>query len=66
MGIHAGLRLRAQTWTDRVHNNIDKDNYIFVTIGRYMQSALIDTGSHYSCISLSLLFITIHQYHYRY
>ena len=39
----------------RVHNKIDKDNYMFVKIGRYMQRALIDTGAHYSCVSMSFM-----------
>ena len=39
----------------RVRNKIDKDNYMFVKIGRYMQRALIDTGAHYSCVSMSFM-----------
>ena len=39
----------------RVHNKIDKDNYMFVKIGRYMQRALTDTGAHYSCVSMSFM-----------
>ena len=39
----------------RVCNKIDNDNYMFVKIGRYMQRALIDTGAHYSCVSMSFM-----------
>ena len=28
---------------------------MFVKIGRYMQKALIDTGAHYSCVSMSFV-----------
>jgi len=39
----------------RVQNKIDRDNYMFVKIGRYIQRALIDTGAHYSCVSMSFI-----------
>ena len=39
----------------RVRNVMDRDNYMYVKISGRNVKALIDTGAHHSCVSLSFL-----------
>ena len=39
----------------RVRQNLDDDNYILTKIGRWTIKALVDTGAHHSCVSLSFI-----------
>ena len=39
----------------RVRQNLDDDNYILTKIGRWTIKALIGTGAHHSCVSLSFI-----------